>query len=68
MKLKYDKLLSKFAFNCNLRHYTPEVSPDADMDTLTAAAVPVGMTDAWHANFLEMSNVGRCTLTPCLHG
>ena len=22
MKLKYDKLLSNFAFNCNLRHYT----------------------------------------------
>ena len=23
MKLEYDKLLSDFAFNCNLRHYTP---------------------------------------------
>ena len=22
LKLTYDKLLSKFAFNCNLRHYT----------------------------------------------
>ena len=22
MKLKYDKLLSNFAFNCNLRHHT----------------------------------------------
>ena len=22
MKLKYDKLLSNFGFNCNLRHYT----------------------------------------------
>ena len=22
MKLKYDELLSNFAFNCNLRHYT----------------------------------------------
>ena len=23
MKLKHDKLLSNFAFDCNLRHYTP---------------------------------------------
>ena len=29
MKLKYDKLLSNFAFNCNLRHYNmePDTSP-----------------------------------------
>jgi len=25
LKLKYDALLSNFAFNCNLRHYTKEV-------------------------------------------
>jgi len=24
LKGKHDKLLSKFAFNCNLRHYTKE--------------------------------------------
>jgi hypothetical protein len=24
LKLKYDKLLSNFAFNCNLRHYIKE--------------------------------------------
>ena len=30
MKLKYDKLLSNFAFNCKLRHYTMDTT-DTDM-------------------------------------
>ena len=27
MKLKYEKLLSNFAFNCNLRHYNKVILP-----------------------------------------
>ena len=28
MKLKYDRLLSNFAFNCKLRHYTEVIRPE----------------------------------------
>ena len=36
MNLTYDRLLSNFAFNCNLRHYT------AAVDAAAAAAAAVG--------------------------
>jgi hypothetical protein len=65
LKLEHDKLLSNVAFNCNLRPYTPDTCEDRytpaplhHEDTHTTA--PVGMTEAWQANFL----VGRCRLTP----
>jgi len=32
LKLKYDKLLSKFAFSCNLRHYT-------EMETISGGSI-----------------------------
>ena len=37
MKLKYDKLLSNFAFKCNLRHYTMEVAERRGAAAATAA-------------------------------
>ena len=40
MTLNYDELLSNFAFNFNLRHYTTE----AELDWITARADKGGMT------------------------
>ena len=48
MKLKHDRLLSKFAFNCNLRHYTEGV----------VMSYPPFVTTPRHVM------VGRCELTP----
>jgi len=39
LKLKYDKLLSNFAVNCKLRHYTKEGDEDAKL--LEAGRAPL---------------------------
>ena len=56
MKLKYDKLVSDFAFNCNMRHY------------ITVKAVPVHMMYNVKVPYInqngEVATVGRCRLTP----
>jgi len=36
LKLKYEKVLSKFAFNFNLRHHTPAGQTEAALDALFA--------------------------------
>jgi len=57
LKLKHEKLLSDFAFNCNLRHYTTvavsHVS-EAAIDAAAFGASPEGRALV----------VGRCRLTP----
>ena len=40
MKLKYDQLLSNFAFNCNLRHY-------AMGENLVAALQQLNVPEVW---------------------
>ena len=52
MKVKYVKLLSNFAFNFNLRHYSG-VDVDAE-DVRAVSAVTTRMA-------------GRCRLTPGFH-
>ena len=40
LRLKHDKLLSNFAFNCNVRHYTAAASPSSPSGCSSAASPP----------------------------
>ena len=57
MKLKYDTLLSNFAFNFNLRHYIKEDDKGA------AARFKPLQLDFKACMFVAMAKVGRCRLT-----
>ena len=46
MKLKYDQLLSNFAFNCNLRHYNAVAQTRLDILATTAPAAIGGASGA----------------------
>ena len=77
MNLKYDELLSDFAFNCNLRHYIKcEFAGANPADMLAgmaccSAAMPVADANCscWvlpddDANSNKLFFVGRCSSTP----
>ena len=55
MKVKYDQLLSNFAFNCNLRHYSMGVvsahgtDVDAFYDKLLAGESAISKISGWEA-------------------
>ena len=62
MKLKYDKLLSNFAFNCNLRHYNMVCRSKergeaalAGRCSLRAPGYPVVHSSAPHACFRRLN-------------
>jgi len=42
LKLKYDKLLSNFAVNCNLRHYVEDIGPSFDSPAAELAYAKAG--------------------------
>ena len=71
LKLKYDKLLSNFAFKCNLRHYIKAKADGSDaMKTSVATAfqdegVTVVVTAAGKAQDAPVPapKVGRCSLS-----
>jgi len=43
LKLKYDKLLSNVAFNCDLRHYPQEVGVQEEALTKSGGAVQLAL-------------------------
>jgi hypothetical protein len=53
LKLKYDKLLSSFGFDFNLRHYTKPKSAQEDVQSGRGAFCNISMN----------GQVGRCRLT-----
>ena len=70
MKLKYDKLLSNFAFNCNLRHYTEGKTSVCGNGVLEkgegcdCGGEDCSVVDPCCVGSTCQLKVGRCRLTP----